>query len=700
MSRRRKKRGLLRKLKWAFGALFTLTVAVIVAVIATLSSYDFEELRDLVQAEAKAATGRDLIIAGPVDLKLSLSPSIKLEDVTFANADWGSPEPMAKVSRFELEVPLLPLLSGDLQIKRFVIVEPEILLETDGEGRGNWVFETGAGDGGASADLDEALLPSFDKLAMVGGSVTYRAGGSGKEWKVDLDQVTAKAASLLSETAIAAKGSYRGVPFDLDLGLGSLKGFISGPSVPMNLKLKTTVAELTANGALTDLPERLEPDLAVSLSGNSLADLSPMVGAQMPALGPYSLAGQVRGEGDTYNVADLALKLGGSDLAGNGSITLAETRPLIAGNFTSTLIDLADLGAGGAASGGSSPFVFTEDPLPLDDLDAVDANLTAAIATFKASPTLVMEDVTLALVLQDGQMKLAPLSSGFAGGRIEGSAAVTGAAEARQLSLQMKGNNLDYGRLLRDFGVDNSVNGVMNLDLDLAGPGASLRAFASGLNGRSDLVSNKGTINNRLLKVFAVGLGDILGPLLGGEQNANINCLVSRFSVKNGQAHSRALVLDTHSLTLVGQGGIDLRSEGLDLNFDTETSQPSLASLSVPFNVRGTLKNPEVTPDPLGAAANVVGTVGTVAETLGDLAGSLGDMIGIDTGTSSGGEVNPCVAALSGRAPASSSSGGSTTQTTTSQPKQKSTGTNRNSQDKSFGEAVDDLTRDLKSLFD
>ena len=42
------------------------------------------------------------------------------------------------VKSFDVRVKLLPLISRDIQVKRFIIEEPRIVLEKSKDGRGNW----------------------------------------------------------------------------------------------------------------------------------------------------------------------------------------------------------------------------------------------------------------------------------------------------------------------------------------------------------------------------------------------------------------------------------------------------------------------------------------------------------------------------------------------------------------------------------
>src|SRR3546814_1655749 len=112
-----------------------LVVALAVAGVVVVQNMDFNQYKGLIAAKVKEATGRDLAINGDLKLDiLTLSPSLVVNDVRFANAEWGSRPDMAVVERFEAEVALLPLISGNLVIQRIVLVGADILIETNKQG--------------------------------------------------------------------------------------------------------------------------------------------------------------------------------------------------------------------------------------------------------------------------------------------------------------------------------------------------------------------------------------------------------------------------------------------------------------------------------------------------------------------------------------------------------------------------------------
>ena len=80
-------------------------------------------------------------MAGDIRLDIGFRPALVVEDVSFQNADWGSRPEMVMVKRFEVRVALIPLIGGDIRIKRLILVEPDILIETNAAGESNLKFE-------------------------------------------------------------------------------------------------------------------------------------------------------------------------------------------------------------------------------------------------------------------------------------------------------------------------------------------------------------------------------------------------------------------------------------------------------------------------------------------------------------------------------------------------------------------------------
>lgn len=656
----------MRKLKWIVSAAVALVVALVVAGYVVLSSLDFEYLRQRIEAEAKSMTGRDLEIAGDIRVKPSLTPAVAMEQVSFANAPWGSRPEMVTLESFEVEVALLPLLVGDVDIRRLVLVRPDILLETNAEGEANWSMEglaataeETAKEAGPEADTTIGGLPILHKIVIEDGRLTYRDGATGEEMALALSDFESTAKGPSQPFTLSLEGAYNEAPIKLSGTLGPTAALRQGP-YPVDLTIEAGGATLSVAGAIAKPLEGRGIDLKIAAKGESLAELGAVAGADLPPLGPYDVSVRLKTDGDPISLTELAVKVGGSDLAGQATLALGGARPAVSGALSSQLLDVADFappGAGGEGAGETagkaSPYVIPDEPLPLDGLKAADADLKLNVATLRLQDKLALENLEVTLKLADGRLQVDPLATGFAGGKLQGSVDLDGAKETPSLAAAVTGSGIDYGRLLKDLEIENGVEGTLRLDIDVKGAGGSPHAIAAGLNGKTEIVSDKGVISNQLFKVMGAGLSDVLSPLMGGDNTTELHCIVSRFSIENGLATSNAMIIDSEAFTISGAGTIDLKTEKLKLQMDTASREPSIASLAVPFNIGGTLKSPTVTPDPVGTAIGAAKVVGMfVAPPL-----ALGTLIAEKAVESSG--KNPCVAALEavagGEAPAEKS---------------------------------------------
>ena len=127
-----------RPLRIALIAVAAVIVLVVGIAAVAIARFDPNTYKPDIVAAVKRATGRDLALNGKISLKPSLWPTIQVGDVTFSNPPGFSRPQMASLQGMELQLGLLPLLSGQFAIERLVLIHPDILLETDAAGHSNW----------------------------------------------------------------------------------------------------------------------------------------------------------------------------------------------------------------------------------------------------------------------------------------------------------------------------------------------------------------------------------------------------------------------------------------------------------------------------------------------------------------------------------------------------------------------------------
>jgi len=534
----------------------------------------------------------------------------------------------------------LPLLLGEVRINRLVLVEPDVLLETGGDGRGNWLFGEAPASGGGAAE-SARTLPTFSEFAVRDGRAVFHDGKTGRTVRLHLSGLQARAASRTSLLEIAVSGAANDTAFKVEGTLGSPAALAADGSYPLKLAGEVAGVRLEAEGQIEAPLTRQVADLSVSVKGANLADLSTLADAPLPRTGPFSIAAQVRREADEIKATGLAIEVGGSDMAGNLHLSLAKARPVVTGKLAAGLIDLADVSPPSdevSPTVDPPPFVFPEMPLPMEALSTVDGDITLDAAVLRLRDGLELADVDLRLALTGGRLTVKPLSATLSGGTVTGSLSLDGRQTPPALALQLDASDVDYGRLLADMEIAEGVDGSLRATVDVQGAGASPRAIAAGLNGRFDVVGGEGRISGDLLGAADTGLLDMFSRWGTAGEDLRLNCVLVRLPVEDGVATSEAILMDTDTVTVGSDGSIDLRDETLNFKVVPQAKQASLLSLAVPFRITGSLRQPQVGPDPLGTAVGAAKVAGILFNPL-----VAGAALLLDSGTAN---QNPCLAAI------------------------------------------------------
>jgi len=315
----------MRGWKTAVSAVVVLAVAVVAAAVAIIKSLDFNEYRGLIADQVKAATGREMTIAGRLDVKVSLTPALAVEGVTFANATWGSRRQMATVKQLAAEVELLPLLTGDVRVKRLVLTGLDILLETDAKGLGNWQLAPAGKAEPAKPAADTATkLPVVHAVGMKDIAISFRDGKTGKTTALRLARLDVEEKGADAPMTVALAGDFDGKAFEASGRLGPLDALIKGGvPYPIVMRAKALGAEVEIEGVVSEPRAMTGLDLRVRASGNELAETVTAVAAQaaveklrkLPAIGPYKIAARIKGDAAKFSLTAIDVAVGKAELA-------------------------------------------------------------------------------------------------------------------------------------------------------------------------------------------------------------------------------------------------------------------------------------------------------------------------------------------------------------------------------------------------
>jgi uncharacterized protein involved in outer membrane biogenesis len=564
-------------------------VLLLVAVAIAVRTVNVKEFLGPLEQRVQDATGRTLDVRGGINLKLGLQPKLVLDDVAFGNVPWSKKPQMVTAKQVEVTIALLPLLEKRFEVTRLRLIEPTIALETDAAGKGNWEFPTQhapspeattAPSGGTLGDF------AVGDLAVSGGAATYRDGKTGEVTTIVIDDLSVHARDPQSPVSGSFRGRVNDTPVALEGDFGPLE-------------------QLT--GGRWPYP--------VAVQGE--------IGTRKVALGTH-----VTAQGNVVNMDDLKLASGASTLTGKLSVVRGGARPKVTFTLDAPTLSLADVAwpprAAAAKSAAPAKYVFSEEPLNVAALKAIDAEGEIAIGTLTLADGEHLDKVHIKLVLVNGRLDVPVLQAGLFGGTLTGRLQIDATrAPDTTLTLHVEGQNLELGAVLAAAGVKREVRGgKTELKADVTAHGASLRqwaASASGtvlaVSGPATVVSPKSNTDVPLDRLFAA-----TNPFRGIDATTELHCAVVRLPLNDGVASiDRSIAVEATKFGANATGTVDFRTETLDLSVKPQVRQgiaiavPQVAAL---VHFSGPFRSPSVGIDAT-ATAETVARIGAAVYTAG-----------------------------------------------------------------------------------
>jgi len=301
------------RLGLALVAIVVIGLVVVSAVI--VYTADDSRIKAHIETAVSDVTGRKLTIAGDLTLSISLTPQLVMEDVTLANASWGSKPGMLTVGKLKVGVKLLPLFVGDVEIDDIQFTDTVVLLETDVNGQGNWHFTTPE----SSHEGISIKRLGVSQLNLQRFAVTYRNGQTQSTEHYSVDNLEMNRLSGTDLLSVALTGNLNEQAATLSGQMGSS---FMGAKYPVNLSGEVAGVAFKLKGEISNLLQEGDLDLAVQASGTNLATLGTGINVVIPKTDSFSMSAQLAGNGDavTMSNAGATIKHSGVVLALTGGI--------------------------------------------------------------------------------------------------------------------------------------------------------------------------------------------------------------------------------------------------------------------------------------------------------------------------------------------------------------------------------------------
>lgn len=306
------------------GGIVALLVAALVALPALI---DVNSYKPLIVSQVKTATGRDLVIDGPISLSLLPTPTVSVTGVKFFNAPGSKNANMVEVKSVTVQPSLLALLRGSIEVSEVTLVEPKIVLEINAEGKPNWEFAPSVAEAKPAAAKPSTPRPlSLGRLTIDNGTLIFSDSKAGLSVVADKANFTASVGSIDGPYSLAGDASINGAPLRLDLAVGARGS--NGHTA--DLALQAGGGKLGFKGTLSELGAAAKVSGVASASAESLTTfvgtLVKLAGQPEPALPPilagkFSFDGGIEVSQTAFAARDFKMALGQD--SGSGSLSVA-----------------------------------------------------------------------------------------------------------------------------------------------------------------------------------------------------------------------------------------------------------------------------------------------------------------------------------------------------------------------------------------
>ena len=610
-------------------------VAVLIAgLVIFLVTFDIGRYQGVIEEQAKAATGREITIGG-LHLAVSLLPTVVVEDVVIANAEWGTRPQMVTIKRVEAQAALLPLLTGSIEVSRIRVNGADILLEVDKKGRANWDLKGGVPEAEKTAQPDVAAEqgPALSVGAIHGENLmlTYKDAKAGAETSVDLKSLVVRIDGPIQDLNISSVDLadlgvlHRQEKLSVNAAVGGLHMTASGKITDFGIKaLEISEAKVTGKTESGPLDVSI---LKLELEADGDLDLEMVYnGETLKAQGTIASPATLK-DGGVAIPTKLALE--GFGLKGDVDLTieLGKTPPMVKGAVKILEIDLAKYnekmeGDGKPNKGVSGP-VFPRTPIPWDSLKQANADVQVTVTVLKLAGGQTVENVVVPLTLTDGKLNIKDASADVFGGKL----ATTLSANANDKSVNAKATvtSLTAETLATAFKVTDLVTqGPLDVAADVRGRGNSAHDIAATLSGSVIVGMGESRIRNAALNFVGAGVImqvlNAINPMGKKDPYTVAKCAVVNFQVAHGVAKTEnGIALVTDKMYMIANGNLNLGQETIDMVVKptaTKGIDIGLGKLVSAVKLRGPMTSPNIGLD-AGGSAKAIGRIGAALFTGG-----------------------------------------------------------------------------------
>jgi len=582
-----------------------------------------------VEAAATLALGRQVNVGKKIILTTSLRPFFSVEGLRIGNPKGFKKGDFMEMKSARIKVLLLPLLQGKIHIAKINVKGLSLNLLENKHGAVNWSVPAAEKAQGKTPGRSKSAMPQKqptdkNKFKLAGDSlvisrlllkditVNYQDAEmtSPAQFKIDECDGAMKAGQPFDLTI---KGKLLGESYTTNVSIASLEEFILNNRswVTIKTKIANTLFKISGGVELEKVVQHLQ--LKILIKGDSLDSLNHMLKTDLPPLKSYSGGGTLLWQRGRVDLTALTIQVGKSRLSGDMAIKTSGTQSTMTMAMGAPLIQLDDFDVGDWSPEKGTPAQKKDssDPdKPIADTDQIKALFSPESLKKITIKMEITADKVLSgkdelgsgnikFSLKDGRLALDPVQLNIPGGNFFLAATLRPDPARPEATIKAMIKNFDFGIWVRHIKPKENMGGILNLDMDLKSTAVSIKDLMKKGSGHFDYSGRLENLKAGIVDLWAVNL--IAAAMSREKENrSRINCVIGRWTLKNGLLIPDIFLIDTTKIRICGRGQIDFNKNYIDITVAPVPKTPEYFNLATPLQIQGSFAKPGVGIQPGG----------------------------------------------------------------------------------------------------
>ncbi len=631
-------------IKWISVAVCILLLVVVGAVFLAPKFINVNKYKPVIEKKVADATGRSFSLGDDIDLSVFPWVGLKLTDIHLGNPKGFIHKDIVSIKKFEIRLKVMPLLSRQVEIKTFVIDQPEIYLEKHRDGTAGWQGMGGSSEKTpkkkkAEPSESQGIYANQGGLPIAGlevkqciiknGRLIYQDDGSGIKKEISNLNITLKNISLDTPINISAGADIDGRPVSFEGVAGPLRNNPGKGDLALDFSISVfRQLKIGIKGKLTDPGENLGYDFELDIPSFSPVSLLSVLGQKLPfktadpdVLGSLSLKAGIKGSADHVSVTGGHLVLDDSTIDFTASAK-AFSKPDLKFDLSLDKIDLdrylpeqspeaksgsvpENLGkspentAGKSGSGSEQKIDYT----PLRKL-ILDGKIRAGSLKVHG---VRLEKIKVNIMAKNGVIRIDPASMNLYQGKLGSSCRFDVRKDVPVTSVKLDLAGVRAGQLIKDAMQKNLIEGRLETIAELNMKGIDPETIKHSITGHGKLTFTDGAIIGIDLADTVRSIKSFLGA---GEKSAqkpktDFAEFVVPFTASKGLVKIDGTRLVSPLIRVKASGTTDLGKSLLNLkvapklvaSLKGQGDTQEHTGLTIPVSIKGPFASPEIRPD-------------------------------------------------------------------------------------------------------